>query len=59
MNRRMRDMGELFDKNYAPERYYRLAAEDIRKLITSEVARARSESEHGLRPAGIRGLRST
>ena len=48
----MRDMRELFDNNYAPDRYYRLAAEDIRKSITREVANARSESERGLRPAG-------
>jgi hypothetical protein len=48
----MREMRELFDKNYAPDRYYRLAAEDIRKSITFEVAKARSESERGLRPAG-------
>jgi hypothetical protein len=48
----MREMRELFDENYAPDRYYRLAAEDINKSITFEVAKARSESERGLRPVG-------
>ena len=47
----MRDMRELFDNLYAPDRYYRLAAEDIRESITQEVAKARSESGLGLRPA--------
>lgn len=48
----MRDMRELFDSLYAADRYYRLAAEDIRQSIIREVANARNESEIGLRPAG-------
>lgn len=48
----MRDMRDLFASSYAPDRYYRLAAEDIRNSITQEVASARSEAERGLRPAG-------
>jgi hypothetical protein len=45
-------MRKLFDDLYAPDRYYRLAADDIRQSITRQVARARSESERGLRPPG-------
>lgn len=42
-------MDELFDQLYAPGRYYRLAADDIRQSITRQVVTARSEVERGLR----------
>lgn len=41
-------MDELYEL-YAPDRYYRLAAHDIRQSITRQAATARSERERGLR----------
>jgi hypothetical protein len=44
-------MHELFERLYAPDRYYRLAADDIRQSIARQVAAARSENERDLRAA--------
>src|SRR5262245_2837824 len=38
---------EAFDRLYAPDRYYRLAAADIRQRIVREVQRARHEGDRG------------
>jgi len=38
---------EVFDRLYAPDRYYRLAAADIKRRIVREVQRARGEGDRG------------